>query len=161
MPNLANCDGVRAEENTATFILEKVLRESPTTYYQFIDVQRFVSRMWQLFDLGKHTFVPTCHHVVRLVKANVLGLTVVDGHFKKGYQHSWLHGTDPAYIIDPYPVLALNGPLLIDVGAPVSPWKDLYDASTIPSAIERPEFLDDVADFILWFERATMAFAVP
>ena len=73
----------------------------------------------------------TCHAVTRATKKIFSGLSdwrVVDGHFTKGVQHSWLTFEQPGSrtVLDVYPVASLGGPILVDAGERMSPWTNFY-----------------------------------
>lgn len=151
---------MRAEEEMPAYLLETVLRESPRTYQQFETTRRIIACMWTLHDQSKQRPHPTCHHVARLVHAIEPSLTVVDGYFHRGFEHSWLTGASNKYVIDPYPAMTINGPLLVDVST-LAPSAGDYDSTHTPRAILRPTFEEEVLDLLQWYKRASAFIPLP
>lgn len=83
----------------------------------------------------------SCHHVARAL-AEIFPIEFEDGHFNKGWEHSWL-STPNGWIIDPYPVALIGGPILVDAGSR-SPWRSLYVPAKL-AVTETPQFRLDVA----------------
>jgi hypothetical protein len=73
------------------------------------------------WDSCKNQF--TCHLVCRAL-ANCFDVSVCDGYFTRGYQHSWLTTKSGLSIIDAYPV-AGGIPFIVAANFP-SPWSRLY-----------------------------------
>lgn len=84
----------------------------------------------------------SCHHVARIVERLVGGLVCIDGHFIKGYAHSWLAIPRAKFIIDPYPVAIVQGPLLLCMTLG-SPWPRMYVTERKPQAIFAATFQAD------------------
>lgn len=80
---------------------------------------------------GRDTYHWSCHGITRAL-ANILALPweVFDGWFmERGNEHSWLfleQEVNERYILDPYPIAALGGPILIHVSFLV-PWLSAYE----------------------------------
>jgi len=73
----------------------------------------------------------TCHAVCHsLERRHSPNLVHQRGTFGSFHQHSWLYFKDnPTLIIDAYPVAAIGGPLLLDLGNDLilkTPWKYMY-----------------------------------
>ncbi len=64
----------------------------------------------------------SCHLVCRLL-SRLTKLPYQDGYFFRIFSHSWL--SCKRYIIDPYPVGVLTGPLLLETAYGL-PWGGLY-----------------------------------
>lgn len=75
----------------------------------------------------------SCHALASVLEERVPGTRRVDGHFlKPGYEHSWLILIEhPRWIIDPYPIADVSGPVLRCVEFP-SPWHDAYVPRNLP-----------------------------
>lgn len=105
-------------------------RIEPQEVSMFQTIEQVVQRLPDNLDegrLGLHQnskpVVLSCHIIARAL-AKVYGLRYQDGYFCGKYQHSWLV-MPSGNIVDPYPVGALGGPIMVD-GASCSPWPDLY-----------------------------------
>ena len=72
----------------------------------------------------------SCHQVALAVQGEIgEKLEYHRGYFGEHHQHSWLTISGfPQYIIDPYPVACIGGPLLVDRATNLiipTPWNDL------------------------------------
>lgn len=68
----------------------------------------------------------SCHTVTSELLEFTPELEQVNGTFGKIHEHSWLRFKNkPNIIIDPYPLVCLGGPILIETKY-MLPWKDLY-----------------------------------
>jgi hypothetical protein len=67
----------------------------------------------------------TCHDVCSVV-AKQLGLQHVRGYFTPGFEHSWCEIPGSKVVIDCYPILCASGPMLVDTGGILNPWRRLY-----------------------------------
>lgn len=135
------------------FLANRLAVDSPRVLAQYQAARIIVERAWFLNDLNQTAPVNRlCHLLAYLVHAHVANLTLVSG-FVNGCECTWLKTVERRYIIDPYPVGILSGPLLVDIG-PSSPWHETYDASRTPLEIQRPHFERDVADFLAWYANA-------
>lgn len=68
----------------------------------------------------------SCHLICRAL-ARHFDVSVHDGYFTPGYQHSWLETKDGKCIIDAYPVAGVT-PFMVLASWP-SPWIKLYQRS--------------------------------
>ena len=66
----------------------------------------------------------SCHMIARAV-AELFSVTLKDGFYIVGYQHSWLV-TATGHVIDVYPVGMLGGPILCENTSVLSPARRLY-----------------------------------
>lgn len=80
-------------------------------------------------DLGKdkdgRPLLLSCHMLCRAL-GKVLGLKVFDGVYGVGCAHSWLMTPDKEFVIDPYPVAAIGGPIMVHAASPFFPGSTLY-----------------------------------
>lgn len=76
-----------------------------------------------------------CHEVCQRLEAFLPSqLKWYQGYFGDSHQHSWIHFIEQPnlrerFIVDPYPVAMVGGPILVDTGAHLimpTPWNDLY-----------------------------------
>jgi len=67
----------------------------------------------------------SCHMLARAI-GRVFRLKVVDGEFVRGFAHSWLLTNDKRWIVDPYPVGIIGGPLIVDATGAHMPGAVLY-----------------------------------
>jgi len=105
---------------------------TPPAAASFNTVSRLMAALPDL-DLGLtpdgQPIVLSCHMVARAL-AKAAGLKYVDGHYGKVYAHSWLLSPDGKWIIDPYPVGTIGGPVLVDLASgPYAPGRWLYNPS--------------------------------
>jgi len=91
-------------------------------------------------DLGNKVLV-SCHMITRAL-AKFFSIEYKDGLFHKGWQHSWLV-TKNDCIIDPYPWVTTSGPIMVYIGAILSPWRSLYIEKEIPE-LKNKSFLLNV-----------------
>jgi hypothetical protein len=66
----------------------------------------------------------SCHLVARAVSEVFPFFRVHDGHFNRFAQHSWLIAYEE-FLLDPYPIAMLGGPILMHVVYP-GVWWSLY-----------------------------------
>lgn len=82
--------------------------------------------------------VISCHILARAL-AEYFPVKVKDGYILgHWWKHSWLE-TKGGFIIDPYPVALLGGPILVAVKS--SPWRSFYKESpegSFPDLIQEP-----------------------
>ena len=92
----------------------------------FRRIERLVHQLPDL-DLGKdergEPIILSCHMICRALARMFPDVRVQDGRFAHVAQHSWLI-TKRGWVIDPYPVGILGGPLL--VGHEISIYFHLY-----------------------------------
>lgn len=74
-------------------------------------------------DEDGETIVMSCHMLARAL-AKIFPVSVRDGYFAGGYEHSWLE-TAERNLIDPYPVAVIGGPIMFD-GNIASPSRQIY-----------------------------------
>lgn len=84
--------------------------------------------------------VLSCHHLSKAL-ATMFDLECVDGYFG-AVQHSWLR-YDP-FIIDPYPVGLLDGPIMVSLEYITLPWSRLYRDGKL-RVVTTPNFKRDVS----------------
>lgn len=81
-------------------------------------------------DLGRdqkgEPIILSCHMLARAI-GKVFGLRVIDGEFGRGFAHSWLVTADGRWIVDPYPVGIVGGPLIVDATGAHMPGSTLYN----------------------------------
>jgi hypothetical protein len=95
--------------------------------------------------LSDRGYIVSCHHLCHALAA-VFNLTVEDGHFGLGMEHSWLmlrdRSPDGKIILDVYPI-AGTGPFLIYAHWN-TPWRPLYKTDT--SVMARVRQMDPMFD---------------
>lgn len=99
----------------------------------------------------------SCHGIARAAHARFsLGKqwAVRDGFFARhGNEHSWLvrrcTKTEPALVLDVYPVASLGSPILVDISSCGSPWCGLYIVADDYYTKEHVEAFDAEAAKIL------------
>ena len=82
----------------------------------------------------------SCHIVCRIL-SKLLKIPYKDGHLKYNCEHSWL--VTDRYIIDPYPIGILNGPLIID-NMHMLLWPKMYIEDSL-DRVKTTEFKKDLA----------------
>lgn len=106
---------------------------APKVALEYLDSVRRLVACWPDLVPGEPDHWISCHAVAAVLEELVHGTQRVDGHFlKRGYEHSWL--ALPGYhtwIIDPYPIADVAGPVLRHVEFP-SPWHDAYVPRNLP-----------------------------
>jgi hypothetical protein len=95
----------------------------------FRRIERLMHEMPEI-DLGidrqGYEIVVSCHMVCRALAQLFPQLECQDGYFAlKGVQHSWLILKED-FIIDPYPVAMVGGPIMVDCRYFTTPWQSLY-----------------------------------
>ena len=103
------------------YIFEELDQKDHEIFKQVKASVRKISLSADNFD-----FEISCHNLCRAL-AKIHGLEVVDGYFTRGFCHSWLM-TAYGSIIDPYPPLLIEGPIMIpkrELPHP-TPWKNIY-----------------------------------
>ncbi|MBI5654115.1 hypothetical protein HZC53_00455 [Candidatus Uhrbacteria bacterium] len=105
----------------------------------FTAMCRLISAMPDV-ELGQdalgETILVSCHMLCRGLAAIYPEAEVRDGQFMGKYDHSWLTFMD--FIIDPYPVAMLGGPVLLHA-VNLAPWSRLYSPGDVP-AVRYPHF---------------------
>ncbi len=101
----------------------------PTEYFQlWRRLDHVIARLPDL-DLGRdqqgEPIVLSCHMLARAL-GRTFKLKVVDGEFGRGFSHSWLMTGDQRWVIDPYPVGTMGGPLIVDATGAHMPGSALY-----------------------------------
>jgi len=100
--------------------------------YALTRVQKLIA-CWPDTVPGEPEHWISCHAFAAVLEELVPGTQRVDGHFlKPGYEHSWLAlSNEPRWIIDPYPIAEVSGPVLRDLAFP-SPWHGAYVKRDLP-----------------------------
>ena len=81
----------------------------------------------------------SCHLICRAL-ARYFDVSVHDGYFTPGYQHSWLKTKNGTCVIDVYPVAGVNS-FAVTANWP-SPWAKLYQESDkFKEKFQTPEFI--------------------
>lgn len=110
---------------------------APEVLLRFEDVKRAVEEIPEV-ELPSGRLL-SCHMVCRVLSRKT-GLEYRDGYFGFCIEHSWL--VYSRYIIDAYPVGALDVPILFETGY-MLPWKELYREKGL-SVVGTEEFQCDV-----------------
>lgn len=106
---------------------------APKPALDALDRVRRLVACWPDTVPGERDHWISCHALAAVLEEFVPGTRRVDGHFlKRGYEHSWLALVNhPRWVIDPYPIADVSGPVLRDVEFP-SPWHDAYVPRNLP-----------------------------
>lgn len=118
---------------------------SSKDYNLFLQIKRVVQEMPEV-DLGGDKrgkkILVSCHMIARAL-AHYFPVEYRDGYFfEKHLQHSWLVRGN-WIIIDPYPILMLEIPIMVTNRLVMSPWRFLYKECLIPE-LDTPLFLKRV-----------------
>ena len=128
--------------------MESLMTPEEVAFFRVIE--RLMHEMPEV-DLGLnhqgHKISVSCHMVCHALAQLFPQLECQDGYFaRKGIEHSWLT-LNRDFIIDPYPVAIMGGPIMADCRYIGLPWQNLYipsrerfpclDAPNFPKHVEK------------------------
>jgi hypothetical protein len=115
----------RKEENMKPYAASLIDQET-TDLFKKIEkiVQKLPEVKLEGFIFGEKTII-SCHMLCRAL-AHFYPVNCKDGLFGGYMEHSWLSLKLEKFIIDPYPIACLGGPILIDNRFINVPWRSLY-----------------------------------
>lgn len=123
-----------------------VLKHVPSkTLAVFRKIEKVVQEMPDI-DLGSgkdgggRKAILSCHMLARALE-RFFPVKCEDGYFGD-CEHSWLLPETPGFIIDPYPIGVLEGPLLVELSLAL-PWPALYKKAEL-TGFEDEIFLERV-----------------
>jgi hypothetical protein len=122
---------------TGTYMELKVLSRKERALFRVIE--SYVEALMRdvAYDIS-------CHEVCQRLEAFLpTQLKWYQGYFGDSHQHSWIHFVEQPdlrerFIIDPYPVAMVGGPILVDTGSHLivpTPWNDLYREADLTDVI--------------------------
>lgn len=108
----------------------------PSVLKAFLEIRRRVHKMPDIplegVDENNQPMVMSCHILAMAVERFCPEARAQHGHYAGGFQHSWnvIMFQGGTFLIDPYPIACIGGPILLDGGFP-SPACTLYQPGTL------------------------------
>ena len=113
----------------------------------FYRIKRIVQELPDLkfADAAGHSDIPLFCHLLCRGLSEFFPVKVQAGWLMEAWEHSWLL-TRNGLVIDPYPVAAIGGPLMLDTRY-ITPWTEMYTQAVFGCFLEHrsPFFLANVS----------------